>query len=284
MQKTLAVFFLSFITSLGVAQTQPRIMVIPFTKEGEDIRTVLDEDVNRRIAITKVKEGFDNKGYTTVDFIGKLKAAKDNQLFNSDNQTDIKTKIIEMSGCDIYVITEVDGKKDNSGSSVNVILSSYEVSTGNSLSNKVGSSGKFFTDDIGRLASKAVEKCIDEFTETMNAKFTEIEKKGRSLLIDISFAEGAAVNMTSPIGTDKTALSDLLEEWVSNNTVNSNYHIQGVTSSKIIFDEVKIPLRDKNGNSVSTTRYALQLSNYLRSVGLTPSKEIKGSTLYITLN
>lgn len=287
MKIVLTALIFAFVSPLSFGQTpqiQPKIMVVPFTKDGEDIRTVLDNDVNRRIAITKVKEGFDNKGYTTVDFVGKLKAARDNQVFTSDNQTDIKSKIIEMSGCDIFVIAEVDSKKDNSGSSVNVILSAYEVSTGNSLSNKIGSSGKFFTDDVGKLTSKAVEKCIDEFTHVMTAKFIEIEKKGNSVLVDVSFAEGSSLNMTSEIGKDKLALSDVLEDWFSKNSFNNNYHIQGSTNFKMIFDDVRIPLRDKNGNKFSSNKYALEIFNFLKSIGLQPSKEIKGSSIYITIN
>jgi hypothetical protein len=281
-----ALFFvaLSAVTYGQSTATQPKIMVIPFTKDGEDIRTVLDNDVNRRLAITKVKEGFDTKGYTTVDFVGKLKAARDNQVFTSDNQTDIKSKIIEMSGCDIFVVAEVDAKKDNSGAAVNVILSAYEVSTGNSLANKVGSSGKFFTDDMGKLTAKAVEKCIDEFTQTMTTKFAEIEKNGRSVFVTFSFAEGSSTNMTTEVGTDKLPLSDVLEDWFSKNSVNGNYHIQGTTGLKMIFDDVRIPLRDKNGNRYSANKYALEIFNFLKSVGLQPSKDIKGSTIYIAIN
>ena len=85
-----------------VVTVQPKIMVIPYTKEGEDLRTILENDPNKRIAITKIKEGFDSRGFTTVDFIAKLKAAKDNNAFTSDNQTDIKSQIIQMSGADVY--------------------------------------------------------------------------------------------------------------------------------------------------------------------------------------
>ena len=34
---------------------QPTIIVIPFTKEGEDMRTVFESDVSRRVAATAVK-------------------------------------------------------------------------------------------------------------------------------------------------------------------------------------------------------------------------------------
>ena len=91
-----------------VTTVQPKIMVIPYTKEGEDIRTVLEADVNKRIALTKIKEAFDSRGFTTVDFTAKLKAAGDNAIFAADNQTDLKSQIIWMSGADVYVEAETD--------------------------------------------------------------------------------------------------------------------------------------------------------------------------------
>ena len=55
-----------------VQTVQPKIMVIPYVKEGEDLRTILENDVNKRIALTKIKEAFDSRGFTTVDFVAKL--------------------------------------------------------------------------------------------------------------------------------------------------------------------------------------------------------------------
>ena len=271
-------------SATAVNTTQPKIMVIPYTKQGEDLRTILEEDVNRRIAITKIKEGFDSRGFTTVDFVAKLKAAKDNQLFTSDNQTDIKTQIIEMSGCDIYVVAEVSIQSSTSGNSVNLVLSGYEASTGNSLANKVGASGKYFVDDYARLSSKAVESCIADFLNTMNAKFTDIVANGKSVLVDISFSEGSATTMETEVGADKLPLSDALEEWFGKNAVKNVYHIQGTTKLKMILDDVRIPLKDAGGNNFSSNKYALELFKYLRTLQLSPSKQIKGNTIFITLN
>jgi hypothetical protein len=270
--------------TVTVNTVQPKIMVIPYTKAGEDLRIILEQDVNRRIALTKIKEGFDTRGFTTVDFVAKLKAAKDNQAFTSDNQTDIKTQIVEMSGCDIYVVAEVDAQKTSTGSSVNLVLSGYEASTGNSLSNKVGNSGKFYTDDFAKLSSKAVESCIEEFLNTMNAKFTDVVNNGKSVLVDISFADGSATNMETSVGTDQLPLSDDLEEWFGKNSVKNNYHIQGTTKLKMILDDVRIPLKDTNGNNFSSSKYALELFKHLRTLQLDPKKVVKGNTIYITIN
>lgn len=269
----------------GQVQTvQPKIMVIPFTKEGEDLRTILEADANKRIAITKIKEAFDSRGFTTVDFIAKLKASKDNNVFTSDNQTDIKTQIIQMSGADIYVQAEVIVQKGQSGTSVTLVLSGYEASTGNSLSNKVGESGKFYTDDIGKLASKAVGSVAEDFLNTMQIKFTEIVNNGKSVIIDISFDPGSQYNMSNEIGTDGLPLSDQIEMWMEKNAYKNNYHIQGTTDLKMIFDDVKIPLKDQSsGSNYNPNKFALELFKFFKTLGLQVGKDVKGNTIYITI-
>ena len=145
----------------NVVTVQPKVMVIPFTKEGQDIRTILEADINKRVALTKVKEKFDLRGFTTVDFLGKLKVAKESNVFTNESQSDLKSTLILFSGADIYVSTEIDYQQSSSGNSITLVLNAFEVSTGNSLSNKVGFSGKFYTDDVAKLASRAVDNCID---------------------------------------------------------------------------------------------------------------------------
>jgi hypothetical protein len=267
-----------------VVTVQPKIMVIPFTKEGEDIRTILEADVNRRIAITKIKEAFDARGFTTVDFTAKLKAAKDNNAFTSDNQTDIKTQIIQMSGADIYVQAEVNVQQGSSGTSVTLLLTAFEASTGNSLSNKIGESGKFFTDDIGKLASKAVTNVAEDFLNVMQSKFTDMVNNGKSVIVDISFDGSSQFTMASELGGSGLPLSDQLEEWMGKTAYKNNYHIQGTTDLKMIFDEVRIPLKDQvTGNNYNPNKFALEIFKFLKALKLEVKKDVKLSTIYITI-
>jgi len=267
-----------------VMTVQPKIMVIPFTKEGEDLRTILEQDVSRRIAITKIKEAFDGRGFTTVDFVAKLKAAKDNTVFTSDNQTDIKSQIIQMSGADIYVQAEVSVQNNDNGTAVTIILTGFDISTGNSLANKVGESGRFETDDIGKLASKAVEKISEDFLNVLQTKFTDIVNNGRSVIIDISFDQGSTYTMSSEVGTAGLPLSDQIDEWMGKNAYKNNYHIQGTTDTKMIFDDVRIPLKDQaTGINYNPNKFALEIYKFLKGMNLEPKKDIKGNTIYITI-
>ncbi|MBV6878588.1 hypothetical protein AXA65_04355 [Chryseobacterium sp. FP211-J200] len=292
-QKNIA-YFLLFILSISklysqanpsiITQTvQPKIMVIPYVKEGEDLRTILESDVNKRIAITKIKEAFDSRGFTTVDFVAKLKSAKDNNIFTSDNQTDIKDQIVQMSGADIYVQTEVNVNKTASGNSVNVLMTAYEASTGNSLSNKVGESGKFYTDDFGKLASKAVESVSQDFLNVMQAKFTDIVNNGKSINLEISFVQSSSIKMSSEIAPENLPLSDQIELWMEKNAYKNNYHIQGTTDLKMIFDDVRIPLKEQTGKNYNTNKFALEIFKFFRSLNLPVDKDIKGNTIYITI-
>ncbi len=267
-----------------VQTVQPKIMVIPYVKQGEDIRTVLENDVNKRIAITKIKEAFDNRGFTTVDFVAKLKAANDNAAFASDNKTDLKSMIIQSSGADIYVEAEVDVLISETGNSVKIIVTGYEISTGNSLANKIGESGKFYTDDIGKLASKAIENCAEGFLNVMQMKFTDIVENGKSIIVNFGFDEMSELRMSSEVGTQGLLLSDEIELWMEENAYKNNYHIQGTTDNQMIFDDVRIPLKDPaTGNNYNTNKFGLEIFKFMRSLEIQISRDIKGNTIFITI-
>ncbi len=265
------------------ATVQPKIMVVPFTKEGEDIRTILEEDVNKRIVLTKIKEAFDSRGFTTVDFFGKMKSLSKVNGLAMDNQSDLKTMIIQQSGADIYVDAEINVLLSGSGNSVKVIITAYDISTGNSLSNKVGESGKFYTDDIGKLASKAIESQADDFLNIMQTKFSDIVLNGRSINVSIGFAQTSQYSMSSEIGNEGLTLSDELELWMSENAYKNNYHIQGTTDKQMIFDDVRIPLKDQNGNNYNINKFGLELMKFTRKLGLQISRDISNNTLVITI-
>ena len=271
-------------TPSKVSTVQPKIMVIPYIKQGEDLRETLENDVNKRIVLTNIKEAFDGRGFTTIDPIAKLKAISQNQVFMEDSQKDLKTLLIENSGADIYVEAEINLQLTSSGNSVDIILTGYEISTGNSLANKVGRSGKFYTEDIGRLGSKAVEQCAEDFLQTMQMKFTDIVENGRSIIINVSVDEGSSILLSSEVGNQGLTLSDELELWMEEHAFQNNYHIQGTTDKLMIFDDVRIPLKDPNtGRNYNINRFSLELFKFAKTLDINVQRSINGNTLYFTI-
>lgn len=284
----LAMFLFSFCAK---AQTfvQPKIMVIPYTKEGEDIRTVLENDANKRIALSKIKEAFDERGVSTIDFVARLKAANTANVMNMDNQADIKSAIIDMSGADIYVEAEIICQQSHvSGQSkpesrVKINITAYDIATGASLANKIGECGPFYTDDIAKLSMKAISSIADDFLRVMQTKFTDIAEQGRSIMMFITFDEGSSYNMESEVGSQGLTLQDEIELWVDSSCYNSNYHLQGVTPLNMIFDDIKLPFTDENGATYTVSKYSISALKFFRSLGISVSRSIKGNSLYITI-
>ena len=280
-------FLLCMLPTIAQNVVQPKIMVIPYTKEGEDIRTVLEADENKRIVLTKIKEAFDERGVTTIDFIAKLKAMESGNVFNLDNKQDAKSLIIDMSGADIYVEAEiicqqgyVSGKEEGR---VKVVVTAYETATGASLANKVGESGTFYTSDIGKLGMKAISSCADDFLRVMQTKFSDIAENGRSLMLQIGFEENSQYTMESEVGNQGFQLQDEIELWVEEHSHNGNYHLQGVSPMKMVFDDIKLPLTDEKGKNYSTSKFGMEILRFFRSLNIQVSRSNRGNTLYITI-
>lgn len=286
--RLLSIIFLATVFAIPArgdqATVQPKIMVVPFVKEGEDIRTVLEEDADKRIVLTKVKEAFDSRGFTTVDFLAKLKAGSVQSGMADEHQSDLKSMIIASSGADIYVDTEMIINRSGSGNAVKVIITAYDISTGGSLSNKVGDSGKFYTDDFGRLGSKAIESCADDFLNVMQTKFNDMVRNGKSLNLTIGFDEGSQYNMNSEIGDEMLTLGDLIEMWLEENAYQGNFHVQGTTATKMIVDDVRIPLKDERGNNYTVAAFGREFVKFARKYGLKITRNVVNNSLIITIS
>jgi hypothetical protein len=269
--------------------TRPTIMVFPFFRENQTVRQVVEDDPHNRVVMTKVKEAFDRRGYSTLDFMARVRNLNLNQALTADTKTDFKSQVIQSSGADIAVEIEYRFAESGSGNEVSVVLNAYESSTGASLSNKVGSSGKFYSQDVAKLVSRATDPILDDFLNVMQQKFTDIVENGRYLSLEFHIAETSDLTMEQPVGTDKLALSDALEAWVSDHT--NSYHIQGVSENKAIFDVIRVPRTDPSARPLTTTRYALSILSFcngLAAVGkpgrtLRAERLVKGNTILITL-
>lgn len=271
----------SQVTPLPTAK--PKIMVIPYTVEGEDIRTVLENDVNKRIALTKIKEAFDQRGYTTVDFFAKVKALSKATALGSTQQQDMKTMIVQQSGADVYVEAETNLLESPTGNAMKVILSGYETSTANSLANAVCESGKFYTDDYGKLTARAVETGVDNFLNTMQDKLLDIADNGQSISVTIGVDGASSCSMAQEVGGDGLALSDALELWVEKNAYKGNYHIQGTTDKQMLFDDIRIPLKDENGRTYNINKFGLKLLTFFRDLGIKIERTTSNNMLVVTI-
>jgi len=261
---------------------QPKVMVIPYTKDNQDLLGAYENNSLNRLAISKIKESFDKRNYPTVDFAAKAKMLNNEQLMEIESQTSLKQEIIESSGADVYVEVETTINKSGSGNSVTVICSAYDAFTGVSMANKSGVSNKFYTESFESLIDIVIDEMTDDFLENLQLSFSDIHNNGRLISMNITFGENSEYNMDSEFD-EYELLSDLIEKWLESNSFHSYFHIQGVTATKMIVDEIRIPLKTENGSNYRVSQFVQQFRKYLGHLNLDSQRDLQGGKIYITI-
>ena len=215
MKTILSAVFCFILLINGIAQTetvniQPTIMVIPFAKKGDNLRNAYERSEIVRVAITKVKEAFDERGVNTIDLRAKLKQVNNTEALTDDQASDLKDQVLSNSGADIYVEVEASVNKGENGNSVNLIMTAFDAFSGESLSNKTANSPTMYTDKFEKLTEKAVESEIDNLLNTIQEKFTDIIKNGRTIVLNVGISEDAEYDLDAD-----TPDGDLLSDYIA---------------------------------------------------------------------
>lgn len=261
---------------------QPKIIVVPYTSVDKSISEELARNENARLAISIVKEGFDKRNFPTVDLNARLKQLSNDRVMEMDDRTSIKQEVIELSGADIQVDVETTINRSSGGNSVTIILSAYDAFTGVSLANKSGVSPKFYTDSYEKLIHKATDEMIDEFLNVLQTRFEDIRENGRMIAMNINFSETSDYDMDYEFEDDET-LSDKIEIWLEDNAHESYFHIQGITASKMIVDEIRVPLKTEDGKNYRYSNFVRNLRKYLKSLDLEIERDLQGGRVFITI-
>ncbi len=271
----------AFSSAQNISTVQPKIMVVPYVTEGNDIRQTIEKDPNIRIVLSKIREAFDKRGFTTIDIETKLKSQSVNNALSDNAQTSRSSMVIQNSGADIYVESEYIYTPSSSGNSVKVLMKACDVSTGGALASKDAFSGQFYTEDIGRLAGAAVEKVADDFLNVIQTKFDDIVENGRSIILDIKIDEASTHTLHEE--RNGSELVDQIEDWVADHAYKNNYHVQGSSELEMIFDDIRIPLKDGNGRNYNINQFDREVRQLFRNLGLQVAHVTRNNTLVITI-
>ncbi len=262
---------------------QPTIMAIPFARNEFSTLRAYDASSDIRIALTKVKEAFDQRGVNTIDLRAKMKQVTNSETLTEEQERTFKDDLIKISGADIYVEVEVKKERSSAGNSATVIMTAYDAFSGESLANKVGNSPKFRTEDYSKLIEKAVESEIDNLLAIIQQKFDLIIENGRTVTLEVGIGVGEDFDLDSEVDDSGYFLSELIENWVEENAYKNYYHMQGTSDTRIFFDIVKVPVKDNRGKNFRLSKFVVPMRNYLKTLGLKADRTIVGSTITITL-
>lgn len=124
---------------------------------------------------------------------------------------------------------------------------------------------------------------IDNLNNGLMDYFTKMSESGREVALNINIFEDSGLTLEDEVKGE--VLTDMIENWVADNTVNGVYNLADATESMMQFDQVRIPLYDKNERALDTRRWARGLARHLQSKGVGTKLTMQGlgkATVIIT--
>ena len=163
-------------------------------------------------------------------------------------------------------------------------MTAFDAFSGESLANKVSTSPKFKTDNFEKLTQKAIEAEVDNLLNTIQEKFNSMIKNGRTITMEVGVEIGSDLNLDSEVDDSGYYLSEIIEEWVGENAHQNYFHLQGQSETKMIFDIIKVPLKDDKGNNYRVSKFVIALRKFLKGKDVKVDRTIVGSAITVTLS
>lgn len=268
-----------------VSVAKMSVMVMPYVSEGQTPRQVWDSKPDDRIAVAKVKEFFQGRGFQTVDFETKLKSAEETKAITLDNASDFKLELMRYSGAEIIVEVDMTWTEENGLYHATVVLKASEAGSGLDMGTTTEPSNISRLGDKSLHAMGAVENQADKFLNQMQANFTRLDAEGRPITMNVTFSQGSAFNADSEVAAkDDDPLSDVIIDWVRDNAYKHSMQNPNAGPAGIDFPEVRIPLRNMDTcQGYLTNDFAKQLRGYMKSIAVPVKTVIKGNKIIVTV-
>ena len=259
---------------------KPKIMVVPFRKDGEDYKAILENDRDLRAAVSEVQKGFEALDIETESILSSHNS--NNRRAQYEESVDAASsnlkQLLLSADADVYVLVDLEKNISASGSSVSVILTAYETATDNIWATENSWTNRFNTTNITALCSYAVRDYLPSFLEQIVKNYNEPS----SIVIQFSVKNGSMVSMRDRCSNGRR-LSDLIQEWLDDNAHDGEYHVQGIVDESAVFDDVLIPKADEKGKKMNAEKFGSRLCDALYAVGVDTEYNTEGNNVLITV-
>ena len=176
------------------------------------------------------------------------------------------------------IIIELNWSVNTTGPkhSITYSLAAKDAYTDKQIAGCQGTGTPSFSAEIPVLLEEAVIGNMDNFTSQLQAHFDDMMENGREVTMEVKVVDnGSGIDMTSEYGGDE--LTDIIDDWVSDNSVNHRYNLSQGSENFLKFEQIRIALYQANGRANDTRRWARELVKFLTSKYQIPCRvDIRG--------
>ncbi len=235
------------------------------TVKVSDYQRAFTEDIELPQVISKVGGVLTSMGYSLKDAEMeiksiKVKQAEDNAISSKTSSTSIAESPLDVlkrrMKSDIVIQLWWNISKDPAGKIVSFTLEAFDSYTNKRIATATGNS-KPTADAVPVALEKAVKNNVKEFDKQLDKWYDDQKKNGREIVLTVRCWD----NWDNDLETeyDGEELTDCIQKWLRQNTVNSSFNLSDGTESFAQFEQVRIPLKDKDSKAMDARAFATAL-------------------------
>lgn len=137
-----------------------------------------------------------------------------------------------------------------------------------------GTGDPTFSAELPVLIEESIANHLETFTTQLQNHFDDMFENGREITLRVKKWEDSEYDLESEF--DGTELSDIIEDWVSANTIKGRFNTSDATENFMYFEQVRIPLFDENQRAMDARRWTRGLINKLKTLGVPAKLMMKG--------
>lgn len=286
----LTLLFIGFTSTFYCQVKKPTILVLPsdnwcnqryfmteFNNQGTiqkvpDYKKAFQEDTEIGQVISKIGSLMIDRGFPLKDAEFELKnienrTAEDNVTSSNTSGSTIAEspldKLKNKTKADIIIQIWWDVKKTDQGKVVSFILEAFDAYTSKRIASSSGNSSPNNKDIVPVMLQSAILANMDPFVNQIQSHFNEMFENGREIIVTIKRWDNWDKNLETEINGEE--ISDHINHWMNENTVKNRFNMSDATENIIKFEQVRMPLFDKNSLPIDARKFGKELQKYLKN-------------------
>jgi len=301
MKRIATLFFGIVMPILAFSQAKkPTLMVVPsdlyctqhgymqsFNNQGmtenvPDYKRALQNDPQLLTGITVIGQMMADRGFPLKLMEQELKSlneeSAEDALLTSKSGADIAESPVDRlkkkSKSDI--ILQVTWLVNRAGPkySLTFNLQGIDAYTNKQIAACQGTGDPTFSAELPVLIEESIANHLETFTTQLQNHFDDMFENGREITLRVKKWDDSEWDLESEF--DGTELSDIIEDWISANTVKGRFNTTDATENFMYFEQVRIPLFDQNKRAMDARRWTRGLINKLKTLGVPAKLMMKG--------
>ncbi len=247
-----------------------------------DYKRALQNDSQLLTGITVIGQMMANRGFPLKLMEQELKSlnqeSAEDALLTSKSGADVSESPVDRlkktSKSDIILQVTWLVNKTGPKYSLTFNMQGIDAYTNKQIAACQGTGDPTFSAELPVLIEESIANHLETFTTQLQNHFDDMFENGREITLRIKKWDDSEYDLESEF--DGTELSDIIEDWVSANTVKGRFNTTDATENFMYFEQVRIPLFDENQRAMDARRWTRGLINKLKTLDVPAKLMMKG--------